>query len=91
MGKIKCSFQRARYLKLRLWKVTELLVMNSRVNMKVVIEEKWRKRLLEIKVVSFYFSSVILRAVLRLAERRKHQEQEKSLESFGCPTNCVRT
>lgn len=41
--------------------------------------------------MSIYFSSVRHRAVLRLAERRKHQEQEKSLESFGCPTNCVRT
>lgn len=40
MGKIRYSFQRVRYLKLRLWKVIELLVMNSRVNMKVVIEEK---------------------------------------------------
>lgn len=73
MRKIKCSFQRVRYLKLRLWKVTELLVMNSRVNMKVVIEEKWRKRLLEIKVMSVYFSSVILRAVLRLGENTKNK------------------
>lgn len=52
--------------------------------MKVVIEETWRKRLLQIKVMSVSSSSVIHRAVLRLAERRKHQEQEKSLESFGC-------